>query len=60
MEKFTAICRFCGQCVAATENFENEEAALEYGSLHCTCGQSKRYAEVEAAKKKSCSYFEQF
>lgn len=60
MEKFTAICRFCGQCVAATENFENEEAALEYGSLHCTCGQSKRYAEVEAAKKRAARILNNF
>ena len=60
MEKFTAVCKFCGQCVASTEDFETQEEAVEYGSLHCTCERSKRYAEVEAAKKKATRILEKF
>ncbi len=60
MEKYTAICKFCGQCVASPQEFEKEEDAVEYGSLHCTCGQSKRYAEVEAAKKRAARILNNF
>lgn len=60
MEQFTAVCKFCGQCVAAPHEFEKEEDAVEYGSLHCTCGASKRYAEVEAAKKRAARILNNF
>lgn len=60
MEKFVAVCKFCGQCVASPQEFDKEEDAVEYGSRHCTCLQSKRYAEIEAAKKRAARILENF
>lgn len=51
-ERKYGACRYCGQ-INSEEEYETQEEADEYATLHCDCGQAKlKRQEVEETNRK--------